>query len=198
MSGLEQVDLALLDWINPDQARPFLDAFCIWLSKPPQRVWIFAAAAVALIAWKRNRAMVALLTLGVAIALADQISASVLKPIFDRVRPCFAHPDVVRLVLENQARSGSMPSSHAANNFAAVMVFWNLNRKLGIAMLGLAILVCISRTYLGVHYPGDVLVGAALGAGLGGLVVKVRDRIFSWRHGSERHVSSASLREPSE
>lgn len=190
MSGLEQLDLAILDLINPDRARPFLDAFFTWLSKPPQRVWIFAAAALALIAWKRNRALVALLTLGVAIALADQISASVLKPLFDRVRPCFAHPDVVRLVLEKQARSDSMPSSHAANNFAAVVVFWNLHRRLGIAMLGVAILVSLSRAYLGVHYPGDLFVGAALGAGVGWGVLTVRDRLLANR--SSRKVEEGS------
>lgn len=181
MNGLEQLDLALLDWINPDEARPFLDAFFAWLSKPPQRVWISLSAAVALVAWKRKRAVAALLTLGIAIAIADQISASVLKPLFDRVRPCFAHPDVVRLVLERQARSASMPSSHAANNFAAVLVFWNLDRRLGLGMLLLAILVCLSRAYLGVHYPGDLLVGAALGAVSGWGVVRLRDRIFRSR-----------------
>ena len=57
MNGLEQLDLALLDWINPDEARPFLDAFFTWLSKPPQRVWIFLVAALALVAWKRKRAV---------------------------------------------------------------------------------------------------------------------------------------------
>jgi len=181
MNGLEQLDLALLDWINPDEARPFLDAFFAWLSKPPQGVWISLSAAVALVAWKRKRAVAALLTLGIAIAIADQISASVLKPLFDRVRPCFAHPDVVRLVLERQARSASMPSSHAANNFAAVLVFWNLDRRLGLGMLLLAILVCLSRAYLGVHYPGDLLVGAALGAVSGWGVVRLRDRIFRSR-----------------
>jgi undecaprenyl-diphosphatase len=193
MSGLEQLDLTILDWINPDQARPVLDSFFTWLSKPPQRVWIFAGAAIALLAWKRERALVALVTLGIAIALADQISASVLKPLFDRVRPCFAHPDVVRLVLEKQARSDSMPSSHAANNFAAVMVFWNLHRSLGIAMLGVAILVSISRAYLGVHYPGDLLVGGALGAGLGWGAVHLRDRLVARRRAwVERKAESGS------
>lgn len=181
MNGLEQLDLTLLDWINPDEARPFLDAFFTWLSKPPQRVWIFLCAAVALVAWKRKQGVVALLTLGIAIALADQISASVLKPLFDRVRPCFAHPEVVRLVLERQARSDSMPSSHAANNFAAVLVFWNLDRRLGLGMLFLAILVSLSRAYLGVHYPGDLLVGAALGAAAGYGIVRLRDRLLRSR-----------------
>ena len=74
-----------------------------------------------------------------------------------------------------------MPSSHAANSFAAVIVFWNLDRRLGLGMLCVAILVSLSRSYLGVHYPGDLLVGAALGAGAGYGIVRLRDRIFRSR-----------------
>ncbi|MCA9727104.1 MAG: phosphatase PAP2 family protein, partial [Candidatus Eisenbacteria bacterium] len=123
-----------------------------------------------------------LLTLGIAIALADQISASVLKPLFDRVRPCFAHPEIVRLVLQKQAHSASFPSSHAANSFAAAMVFRGMDRRLGWVMLGLAVLISLSRPYVGVHYPSDIAVGAALGAGIGWGVVRLRTLVGRrWR-----------------
>jgi undecaprenyl-diphosphatase len=192
VSALERIDLTILDWINPDRPLPFLDTFFTLLTKPPHQEWIFAAAALALLAWGRKRGAVALLALGVAIALSDQISASIMKPLFDRVRPCFAHPEVVRLVLEKQARSASLPSSHAANNFAAAVVLWSLHRRLGIGMLVLAALLSISRVYLGVHYPGDVLIGALLGAGIGWGVVRGRDRLWAWRRSRARIAQGPS------
>ncbi|HXT10076.1 MAG TPA: glycosyltransferase family 39 protein [Candidatus Angelobacter sp.] len=59
----------------------------------------------------------------------------------------------------------SMPSSHAANWFAATMILYVFYRKSWRFMLPLACLVAFSRIYNGVHYPSDVLTGALLGAG---------------------------------
>jgi 4-amino-4-deoxy-L-arabinose transferase-like glycosyltransferase len=59
----------------------------------------------------------------------------------------------------------SMPSSHAANWFAGLMIFLVYYRRSWRVMLPLACLVAFSRIYNGAHYPGDVLAGAILGAG---------------------------------
>jgi 4-amino-4-deoxy-L-arabinose transferase-like glycosyltransferase len=58
-----------------------------------------------------------------------------------------------------------MPSSHAANWFAATMILFIYYRRSLWFMLPMALAVSFSRVYNGVHYPGDVLVGAILGAG---------------------------------
>src|SRR5208283_5074762 len=64
--------------------------------------------------------------------------------------------------------SGSMPSNHAVNSFAyAITLFYLTRNYIGIAgrlyPLALASLVALSRVYVGVHYPADVLAGALLG-----------------------------------
>ena len=65
----------------------------------------------------------------------------------------------------NTAGRNSMPSSHAANWFAATMIAFLFYRRSLWFMLPMALAVSFSRVYNGVHYPSDVLAGAILGAG---------------------------------
>jgi hypothetical protein len=84
-----------------------------------------------------------------------------LKALAGRERPPVAEPDVTALVaLPGDA---GLPSGHAATAFAAAGVVALAHPRLRIPVLALAALVGLSRLYLGVHYPLDVLAGAALG-----------------------------------
>jgi undecaprenyl-diphosphatase len=185
LSLLEQIDLAVLHFVNQTAAAPWLDPFFLFLTDPPYReIWI--AAFVLLLAirgGKRGRIAAVLAIL--AVALADQTSATVLKPLVERTRPCFAHPDEVRLLPPRQARSPSFPSSHAPNASAVAVVLFTVRRWLGFAGLALAFLIAYSRPYVGVHYPSDTLGGAMLGAALGlGLIRTerwIRPRFVRWR-----------------
>jgi hypothetical protein len=64
--------------------------------------------------------------------------------------------------------SGSLPSNHAANWFAATLITFVFYRRSWWFMLPIAATISFSRVYDGVHYPGDVLAGAVLGAGCAG------------------------------
>ena len=61
----------------------------------------------------------------------------------------------------------SFPSGHAATSFAAANAIGALVPRLRAPLIGAAALMSFTRPYLGVHYPSDVLVGAALGGALG-------------------------------
>ncbi len=87
--------------------------------------------------------------------------ATLLKRAFDRPRPPLADPSVHALVAV--PHDGSMPSGHAATAFAAAVAVGLVHPRLRWALLALAALIGISRVWLGVHYPGDVLVGAGVG-----------------------------------
>jgi len=110
--------------------------------------------------WK---AIVYLLT---TILFADQISSSLLKPLFKRLRPC--HVEEFQSWIHLPDGCGGMYgfcSSHAANAFAVAVGFYLLskNKRVGAALLIWASVVSYSRIYLGAHYPLDVITGAIVG-----------------------------------
>ena len=93
-----------------------------------------------------------------------------MKDAVARVRPCRAL-EGVRLILPCP-KSYSMPSGHAISSFAFAVPLFYLTREYIIPggrlyPLVLASLIAFSRVYLGVHYPTDILVGAALGGSIG-------------------------------
>lgn len=118
-------------------------------------VWLVAAAVVALL---RGRPRVFLLV--AAADLTASLAANGLQRAFGHRRP-----DVSRLV--PLPHSHSFPSGHASTSFACATVLAFLEPRLRIPAFLLAAAIAYSRLYVGVHYPGDVLAGAALGAAIG-------------------------------
>ena len=96
----------------------------------------------------------------IAVALADWAAAAI-KAIVDRPRPFerYAQPET----LVPHSRDASFPSGHASTSFAAATMLSLAFPPLAPALYLLAAAVAFSRVYVGVHYPLDVLAGAALG-----------------------------------
>lgn len=128
--------------------------------------------------------------------LADWASHE-LKHVITRVRPCHVL-DEVRLLV-GCSRSGSMPSGHAANSFAYATALFVLTRdyvslRWRLFPVLLALLVCYSRVYVGVHYPGDVLAGALLGSAIALLVITGSRAVAKgYHHDPHRAVLAAAL-----
>ena len=84
-----------------------------------------------------------------------------LKNLVMRPRPFDAIPQLEALV---HAGGWSFPSGHSTSSMAAsIVMFRQLPRRVGIPALALGILICLSRLYVGVHYPTDVLAGTVTG-----------------------------------
>jgi undecaprenyl-diphosphatase len=103
------------------------------------------------------------------LTMSDQMSSSVLKPLFGRIRPCHAL-EQVRLLVGCGGRL-SFPSSHATNMSAVALLFAYFYRKGVIWFMSIAFFVGFSRIYVGVHYPGDVLFGFLVGSILSILLI---------------------------
>jgi membrane-associated phospholipid phosphatase len=75
----------------------------------------------------------------------------------------------------------SFPSAHATSSLAAATAFGRVDPRTRLPLYALAGTICFTRPYLGMHYPSDVLAGAALGVAIGGLVPKLGERSLEER-----------------
>ncbi|KAB2926388.1 MAG: phosphatase PAP2 family protein [Bacteroidetes bacterium] len=168
LDALYSIDVALFFFLNRTIANPVFDIlfpFLTDLNKQPFIGYVLIAV-IGWVLWKggaKGRITVLLLVIGAVIG--DQLSSSVLKPIFGRIRPCRALEGVRMLV---DCGSGlSFPSSHAVNNFTGAAIISFFYRRQTPYWMAFASLMALSRPYVGVHYPSDILGGAVTGAVIG-------------------------------
>jgi len=88
---------------------------------------------------------------------------------FFRARPFVSYD--VNLLIDLPITSKSFPSEHAAVSFAFGCTLFLFSKKIGICFLIAALLIGLSRIYVGVHYPLDVIIGAIIGC-LSALIIK--------------------------
>ncbi len=100
------------------------------------------------------------------VPLAALILVTVLRHVFHAPRP---YDQMNYYPLISHKPGNSFPSRHTASSVIIAMAFWYVCKPLGIIAAALAVLVGISRVVAGLHYPRDVLAGAAVSLVVGGL-----------------------------
>ena len=161
---LYSIDTSIFFFINHTLANPVLDWLMPFLTDLNKH-WQTLVVVGFLLAWmmirggRNGRTAGALLV--ISIVISDQLSSTLLKHLVGRLRPCHVLSGVRLLV---DCGSGlSFPSSHAVNNFAGATILSTYYRKYRWWWFSFAALVALSRPYIGVHYPSDILGGAAIG-----------------------------------
>lgn len=196
---LQSLDVSLFRLINLSWRNDLFDTLMPLASDAP----FFGVILVATLVWvfckggTRGRVMVLLLILG--LCFTDGLVLNTLKHAVGRLRPFFDIPDALVPASIGKTTSGSMPSSHAGNWFAATMIVGIYYRRALALLLPLALLVCYSRVYNGVHYPSDVLAGAILGAGSAAGFVWTCHSLWQWagpKWFSSWHAQMPSLLNP--
>ena len=157
-------DRAVFFFINRTLSNPVFDwlmPFLTDLNKSPIALAITALLLLWMLVKGKKAGRTAGIILILTIIVSDQLSSSVIKQMFARLRPCHVLQGVRLLV---DCGSGySFPSSHAVNNFAAATVLSHYYRKYRWGWFSFASLIAFTRPYVGVHYPSDAIGGAAIG-----------------------------------
>lgn len=137
----------------------FFDNIVLFITKLGDAGIFWIALALFMLCFKNYRKAGA----GMAVSLLFSLLFTniVLKNLVARVRPFNADPTLDNLVHED---SWSFPSGHTSASFAAALSLICYHKKEGIAAVVLATLIGLSRIYICVHYPTDVLGGVVVGA----------------------------------
>lgn len=161
MEVFYSIDLAIFYFLNHTISTGFFDKFFSIITNVNN--WYIAyLILLGILFFKGGKTgKIAVLGIIILITVTDQTGYKLLKEFFERARPCNALPDVLTPL--GCTGSYSFPSNHALNNFAAATFFSMLFPKYKIVLFVSAFLVAISRVYLGLHYPSDIIAGAAIG-----------------------------------
>ena len=166
---IKDIDQALFYQINGVWHHPILDAVLPWTRHSNNWIPLYIGLLGWLIyqvGWKTLKWLLfALINVG----LTDQISSSVFKPYFHRLRPCNdpALFGKTRLLLEQCAGGFSFTSSHAANHFGIAMFIFmtwgGTQKKYTRFFFVWAGIIAFAQIYVGVHYPLDIVGGTIIG-----------------------------------
>ena len=146
-------------------------------------MWVWFPLYLLLIYWTvmqyGKRCWWVFLAVVLVVLCTDQLASHVCKPVFQRLRPCY-NSDFEGLIHLPKGMAGGkygFVSSHAANTFGIAAFLTPALRKyrpwMAIVLYLWAFISSYSRIYIGYHYPGDILCGAALGVLIGLILWKL-------------------------
>ncbi len=125
----------------------------------------------------RSKAWLIIIWIVITVGLSDFTSVHLFKETFKRLRPCH-NPQLQGIIVLVHHHCGGLYgfiSSHATNTFALATLIALIFRKNWLTglMFFYATIISLSRVYLGVHYPTDVLAGAMWGSFIGWIMFKI-------------------------
>ena len=187
-----ELDFYLFYFINTYLSNPIFDYFFVIVHNCHKKIWFIIPVIFFWILYifkdKKNR-MILIILIPVSVIITDQIGKTI-KNIELRQRPYMSlnKENIKVLINAPKDQSGaykhtssskkSFPSNHAANicSLCYLLSYMYNNQKK--YFITLAFLISISRIYIGVHYPTDVMTGAVIGLFVGYLLTKTSEKLI--------------------
>lgn len=172
-------DLPILDWIQAHLQSSFLDFLMPIITMFGDGGIFWIAVAVVLLIFSKTRKYG--LSMLVALIMGVLVCNVTMKPIIARIRPYNLHAelygDTIQLLVKTP-HDWSFPSGHTIASFEACTALMIRDKRMGIPATILAFLVAISRLYLYVHYPTDVIFSFFAGILFGFLGCLIVDALY--------------------
>lgn len=164
METFFQIDGNILLWIQENIRNPLLNPVMKAITHLGDAGIFWILLTVILLCFKKTRR--AGIVSALALILSLVVNNLCLKNLVDRTRP-YELIEGLKILVAKPA-DASFPSGHSGASFAAATaIFPWVSRRYGVPLLILAALIALSRLYVGVHFPTDVLAGTVIGILLG-------------------------------
>jgi undecaprenyl-diphosphatase len=166
------IDIEILKYVQTLSGNSIMDGFMVFLSKIGDNGFIWIALSLILIATKKHR-KAGIMALS-ALIVSTLFGELLLKHLIGRQRPFVDHEMFNALI--DISSVYSFPSGHAASSFAVAGTLSWLYKKSTSFLIALALLISVSRVYLLVHYPSDIIFGMILGLVCAVIIINIAKR----------------------
>ena len=165
---VQNIDWSILRYIQENFRNTFMDNAMRFITKIGDvgAVWIAIAIIFLFIKNRRDTGV----KIAIGLIIVSILGNLVFKNLFARPRPFISDKDIELLI--NEPFGFSFPSGHSFSSFVAATIIFLDDRKMGYLAMIMAVLIALSRIYLYVHFPSDILAGMLLGILLGVIIDK--------------------------
>lgn len=158
---MNQFEASIILWIQENIRAPWMDSVWLFITHLGDEGILWIVMGIILLFWKKTRPIG--FTVLISLLFDFLIINVALKDLVSRPRP-FVVNEAIQPLITDVSPYRSFPSGHSGGSFSAMFALYRwVPKKLGIPALVLAAFVALSRLYVGVHHPTDILTGCVIG-----------------------------------